>query len=173
MPSIAKVNRQIAAYPDRYIFWTRKEIRYLPNILENGEVIKAITSGIMNNATWLAVCTQQRLIFLNRGFLYGIEQMQIPLERIQAIDNEFSLFFGNITVWDGASAFTIANVLKRSILPFVKVTQEQMYISRHGAKTATSTGTDVVTQLEKLAELREKGHLTDEEFQTQKKRLLG
>ncbi len=32
---------------------------------------------------------------------------------------------------------------------------------------------DVASQLAKLADLKEKGYLTDEEFQAQKKKLLG
>lgn len=173
MPTAAEINRQIDALPNSYIFWTRKEIRALPEILEHDESIKALTSGLMNNATWLAVCTDRRVIFLNRGMFFGERQLMIPLERVQAIDHEFTIFFGSITVWDGASAFTMNMVLKSSILPFVKSTQEQMSLSRKQAKTpAQPATTDIASQLERLADLKEKGHLTEEEFQTQKKKLL-
>lgn len=174
MPTAAEIDRQIEALPHSYVFWTRKEIRALPDILEHDEPIKALTSGFMNNATWLAVCTDRRVIFLNRGMIYGERQLAIPLERVQAIDHESTIFFGSITVWDGASAFTMSMVLKSSILPFVKATQEQMQIVRTHGKTAPQThATDVASQLAKLAELKEKGHLTEEEFQSQKKKLLG
>lgn len=173
MPTIAEINRQIEAYGHGYIFWTKKEIRALPEILEHNESVKALTSGLMNNSTWLAVCTEKRIIFINRGMFYGVRQIQIPLDRIQAIDHEATIFFGSITVWDGASAFNIGMVLKSSILPFVKVAQEQMQISRGQAKAAAQPATDIASQLERLATLKEKGHLTEEEFQTQKKKLLG
>jgi hypothetical protein len=173
MPTLEEVQSQIDAYKHGYIFWTKKEIRALPEILDKGESVKAITSGLMNNETWLAVCTEKRVIFLNRGMFYGTRQLQIPLDRIQSIDSEFTLVFGSITVWDGASAFMIRMVLKSSIPPFVKVTQEQMQIARKPAKVVMqSESTDVASQLEKLAILKEKGHLTDEEFQTQKRKLL-
>ena len=175
MPSLAEIRRQIDAYPDRYIFWTQKEIRALPDILGHDESIKAITSGIMENATWLAVCTDRRVIFLNRGMFFGLRQMQVPLDRIQAIDHEFTLVFGSISVWDGASKFTIRMVLKSSIMPFVKTTEEAAAIFRKNVKstTATQTGADIASQLEKLADLKEKGYLTAEEFAAQKKKLLG
>lgn len=173
MPTAAEVNRQIEALPHSYIFWTRKEIRALPDILEHDEPVKALTSGFMNNATWLAVCTDRRVIFLNRGMIYGERQLMIPLERVQAIDHESTIFFGSITVWDGASAFMMSMVLKSSILPFVKTTQEQMQVVRRQAKPgAQPVATDVASQLAKLADLKEKGHLTEEEFQVQKKKLL-
>lgn len=177
MPTLDEVKRQVYAYKHNYIFWTKKEIRALPEILDRGENIKAVTSGFMNNSTWLIVCTERRLIFLNRGMFYGLRQIQVPLDRIQAIDHEFTIFFGSITVWDGASGFTVGMVLKSSILPFVKTTQEYMQRLRNGL-TATMPVpprivVDIAAQIEKLAELKERGHLTEEEFQTQKKRLLG
>lgn len=39
-------------------------------------------------------------------------------------------------------------------------------------KAASSSSDDVITRLEKLAQLKEKGVLTDEEFETQKQKLL-
>jgi hypothetical protein len=177
MPTLDEVNRQIQSFPHRYIFWTQKEIKALPEILDNGEVIKAATSGLMDNCTWLAVCTNRRLIFLNRGMIYGLRQVQFPLDRIQSIDHEFTIFFGSIRVWDGASAFTISLVLKSSILPFVRVTEEAMYAYRKEQTAPRSTPsapvTDIAGQISKLAELKEKGYLTDAEFQAQKKKLLG
>lgn len=173
MPTLAEVKRQIKAYPHSYIFWTKKEIRALPEILEHGENIKAATSGFVDNATWLAICTDRRVIFLNRGMVYGLRQVQMPLDKIQSIDHEITIFFGSISVWDGASAFTINMVLGNSILPFVKTTQEQMQIVRKQAKQPIQpAGTDVATQIERLVALKEKGHLTEEEFQAQKKKLL-
>jgi hypothetical protein len=172
MPTIAEIERQIEACPNRYIFWTKKEIRALPKILEHGESVRAITSGLMEGKTWLAVCTERRVIFINRGMFYGLRQLQIPLERIQAIDHEFTIAFGSITVWDGASAFSISMVLKSSIMPFVKTTQEMMFNLRNKTDKINAA-LDIATQLEKLAELKEKGYLTEEEFEAQKKKLLG
>ena len=60
MPSADEVKRQIAAIPNPYIFWTQKEIRALPEILDNNEKIKALTSGMLNGKTWLSVCTDRR-----------------------------------------------------------------------------------------------------------------
>ncbi len=172
MPTLAEIKSQIQAIPDRYIFWTWKEVRNLPQILDADESVKAITSGLMDGATWLAVCTNRRLIFLNRGMFYGAREVQLPLDRIQSIDYSFTICFGSISVWDGASAFTISMVLKSSILPFVKTTQETMYAVRQ-QQTRPVVVSDVATQLEKLADLKEKGHLTEEEFQAQKRKLLG
>lgn len=174
MPSYAVVKRQIEACPGKYIFWTQKEIRALPEVLDHDENIKAITSGFMNGSTWLGVCTNRRLIFLNCGMFFGLRQVQFPLERIQSIDHTFTIFFGSISIWDGASSFTIGMVLKNSILPFVKATQEAMSAVRATyTHSQTPTHNDIAGQLTKLVELKEKGYLTETEFQQQKKKLLG
>lgn len=175
MPTLTEINRQIAACPDHYIFWTKKEIKMLPQVLKNDEKILAATSGSMNNATWLGLCTNQRLIFLNCGMFFGLRQVQMPLDRIQSIDHSATLMFGSIRVWDGASAFTLNMVLKKSIMPFVRATEEAMFALRKAQSkpAAAAAPVDVATQITKLAELKEKGHLTDAEFQTQKKKLLG
>ena len=39
-------------------------------------------------------------------------------------------------------------------------------------KAAPSSSDDIIARLEKLAQLKEKGVLTDEEFETQKQKLL-
>lgn len=176
MPTLAAVKAQIAKCPGSYIFWTQKEIRALPEILADDEEIKALTSGFMDGATWLAVCTDQRLIFLNRGMFFGSREVILPLDRIQSIDHGFTIVFGFITVWDGASAFTISMVLKPSIPPFIKAAQHIMRELKRGKTSAPSpapsAAIDIASQLERLAALKEKGHLTEEEFQVQKRKLL-
>jgi hypothetical protein len=176
MTTLEEINRQIDACPNTYIFWTRKEIRALPEIMDRGETIKALTSGMFNSCTWLAVCTDRRLIFINRGMFWGTELIQMPLDRVQSIDNQFTIFFGFIRVFDGINEFTLNMVLKSSILPFVKATQEAMYTMRNATVKVSNVNpshpADVASQLEKLAELKEKGYLTDEEFQSQKRKLL-
>lgn len=174
MPTLAEVRRQIEAYPHRYIFWTQKEIRALPEILDHDESIKAVTSGMVDGTTWLLVCTNRRVILLNSGMFYGVRQIQIPLDRIQSIDHSFTIVFGSISIWDGASSYRISMILKSSILPFVRTTEEAMYALRHGQnqRPMAAPTTDVASQISKLAELKEKGYLTDAEFQAQKRKLL-
>ena len=178
MPSTREIEEQIKACESPYIFWTRKEIRALPELLLEGEIIHALTSGLMDGNTWLAVCTNRRLFFIDRGMVYGIRQVQVPLERIQSIDHESKLLFGSIKVFDGSTSFLLRWVLKSSILPFIRATQKaildykQNLLTRpQSAANAPTMGT-TADELEKLAGLLEKGLLTHEEFQEQKKKLL-
>jgi hypothetical protein len=186
MPTIEQIRTQIKALPNKYIFNTEKEIRYLPKILIDGEMILALTSGFMNNRTWLAVCTNRRVLFLDRGIFYGLRQVQMNLDRIQAIESEFGLAFGSIRVWDGASSMHISLVLKSSVAPFVKTVQESMdkykrmmvhdlasvASQAHTAVNPTHPNT-MLSELERLTKLKTDGHLSEAEYTSAKARLLG
>ena len=182
MPTLEQVKKQIAALPDRYIFYTGKEIRYLPKILGEGEDILALTSGYLDGRTWLAVCTNRRVLLLHRGMFFGLRQIQMNLDRIQSIDSSYTIVFGNIRLWDGANSIGINLVLKSSIAPFVKTTQEAMdrykrqmahdigsAVTNAGRPTAAVNMTD---ELERLSKLKAQGHLSEAEFAAAKIKLL-
>lgn len=210
MPDLKAVKAQIKALPHKYIFYTKREIKYLPRILTDDEQILALTSGYHGKTTVLLVCTNRRLLFIDKGMFFGLRVKQLNLDRIQSIDSSYVIFFGNIQVWDGAAAYRINLVLKDSIDPFVKAVRDAIQDYRaiafsdatrrrqaapspqpapqtqaqqpqvhaasmrpaqyHGEQQAREV--DRLEQLERLAKLREAGHLTDEEFAEQKKKLL-
>lgn len=187
MRSLDGIKKEIAALPNTYIFGTQKEIRYLPQILADDEHILALTSGYMNNRTWLAVCTTQRVLFIDRGMFFGLRQVQMNLDRIQAVESNFGLAFGGIRVWDGASAIQISMVLKSTVAPFVKTVQEAMdrykrtmvhdiaYAATNSGRTvhAALASADFIHELERLSKMRAEGHLSDAEFAAAKAKLLG
>lgn len=183
MPTFAQIQQQIDALPHKYIFYTRKEIRYLPNVLAEDERILALTSGFMNNHTWLCVCTNKRVLLIDRGMFFGLRQVQMNLDRIQAIDSSYTIFFGSIRLWDGASSVSISMVLKSTIVPFVRTVQEAMdhykrqmvhdlAANAQNAGTKAPTASTWLTELERLAALKTSGAITDAEFTTAKEKLL-
>ncbi len=178
MPTLEEVHRQIKSLNHKYIFYTKKEIKYLPNIMIEGERIRAITSGFSGSRTVLAVCTNRRLLFLDKGMFFGLRQWQLGLDRIQSIDGNYLLVFGNIRVWDGASPINMNLVLASTIDPFIKETRSAIDEFRRISFQETIGGpqraapVDIASQLERLAALKESGHLTEAEFQAQKAKLL-
>ena len=193
MPTIDQVWSQINALQHKFIFYTRKEIRYLPKILNDNEHILALTSGMIQNRTWLAVCTERRIIFLDRGMFFGLRQVQINLDRLQTIESDVGLFFGTIRVVDAGSAMAISMVLKSTVAPFVRTVQDAMDRYKRQmvfdlARATTNALPTVpsgpqaaaqpvahpamVDELERLAKLQASGHLTPEEFAAAKAKLL-
>ena len=63
-------------------FFTKKELKYLPEILMENEQVLAFSSGLMDGNTWLITLTNERVIFLDKGMLYGLKQTTIDLEKI-------------------------------------------------------------------------------------------
>ncbi len=189
MQTLAHIQAQINALPEKYIFFTGKEVRYLPEVLADNERILALTSGFMNGKTWLGVCTDRRVIFLDRGIIYGLNQLQMNLDRIQSIDSRFGLIFGSIRVWDGATAMNISLVLKATIPHFVKTVQEAMdaykrtlvldvvkqaqAVERKTAAPSASNTHDFIHELERLSALHKSGMLSADEFNAAKRKLLG
>jgi uncharacterized membrane protein YdbT with pleckstrin-like domain len=125
--------------------------------------------------------TSDRIIH-REGFL-AKHTMEIPLEAINDIRFQQSLFERMVGAGDlviqSASEFgrnVFANVrnpeqVQRTIYQQGERNKERMYQGRTPGPSPASPS--VTTELERLAELRDKGVLTESEFQNQKKRMLG
>ncbi|WP_230204359.1 PH domain-containing protein [Olavius algarvensis spirochete endosymbiont] len=153
-----------------------KEIKHLPEVLQDNEIICYLTSGLIEGNTWLIVCTNKRVIFLDKGLLYGLEQLEISLDKINSISQKRGLMLGEIAIWDGARRIRTKNVRKDTLKPFVDATNKAIEAMKNATINNVSTGRgteDVAAQIEKLADLHNKNILTDEEFQAKKKQLLG
>lgn len=124
--------------------------------------------------------TSDRLIH-REGFI-AKRSMEIPLEAI----NDVRFDQGIIDRIIGAGTLVIQSaseqgrqvfddirdpeMVQRTIYHEGERNKERMY---QGRSTATPAAPSVTTELERLAELRAKGVLTEEEFRAQKARILG
>lgn len=157
-------------------FFTKKELNHLPAILATGEQILAFTSGQMDGSTWLITLTDRRIIFLDKGMLYGLKQATIDLDKVNAVSGKTGLFLGEIHIEDGASQRQIKNVLKKTVVAFTNKVRDAMESRKQSFRSpppaAASSTDDTVSKLERLAALFEKGLLTKEEFDLQRAKLL-
>jgi len=112
--------------------------------------------------------TNKRIIFLDKGLIFGLKQVEISLGKINSITQRLGLFLGEIDIWDGATKTEIKNVSKKAIPSFVKVANKAIEDFNKGDSNKNS----VSDELLKLAELKEKGILTQEEFDKKKQELL-
>lgn len=165
------VEAQITALGDFHQFFTRKEIDYLPEVLNAGETIQALTSGHYDGNTWLIVVTDKRLLFLDKGMVYGGRQVEIPLSQISASSSNTGLMFGEIGIATAGGSKTIGMIPKEDV---AKVSQiiSNLINKTPGVEALPKESNDTIAQLERLAELKKQGILTEEEFQQQKKKLL-
>lgn len=172
MPTAEEIQRQIQGLGEAAgRFGTRKEIKSLTEILQFGEDIKGLTSGFLNEKTWLIVCTTRRILFLDHGMFWRVQQLDIPLEKITSFEYKTGFFFGEFTVSDGVDKSTVGKIRKGTLLPFVNAINLQLERIRSRSRNPHLV-LDVADQIRKLAELRRQDILTEAEFKKQKEKLL-
>ncbi len=156
-------------------FFTKKELNYLPEVLMEQEQVLGFTSGLMDGNTWLITLTDKRIIFMDKGMIYGLKQTVVDLDKVNAVSGSTGLFFGAITITDGATDRLIKNVWKKTVKNFTNKVQEALEARKHpqqAIQQEQEKEVDPYEKLEKLAGLKDKGIISEEEFETQKKKIL-
>ena len=151
---------------------TKKEMHHLPSILSSNEHLIAFTSGYMSGNTWLIALTDRRIIFLDKGWLYGLKQVTIDLDKVNAVSGSTGLIFGDVLIEDNASQRKIKNVPRGSVIKFTNKVRDAIEIRKHATTGGAPKANDASTQLSQLASLHEKGLITLDEFNLQKARIL-
>jgi len=125
------------------------------------------------------VITSDRVIF--RHGIIAKSGIEIPLERVNSVHFNQSIFERMVGAGDlmiesgseeGQQRFTdIKNPdrVQNLIHSQMEINQDKMFSGRQGAMGSSN---DVATQLEKLEGMRDRGSLTPEEVEAQKRRLL-
>ena len=110
--------------------------------------------------------------------IYSLKDFQ--LEKISSIQYQSGMMFGKIIIYASGNKATIQNVQKDAARGFCD--NLRALISRREERLARRSvvpngpqnpaPADTIEKLERLAALKEKGVLSDEEFQEQKKQIL-
>lgn len=158
-------------------FATKKEFFHLPEVLQDGETPLAIASGVMDGNTWLITLTNHRVIFLDKGMMWGLKQIDVNLKDIVSVGGKTGMILGDIMIGTSGQNYSISNVFKAAVVPFTNLinSTRNNLNNREEKKESVApseAGVDIVSQLERLASLQEKGILTPEEFAQQKAKLL-
>jgi hypothetical protein len=115
------VENQLKALGDFHQWFTRKEILHLPAVLSKGEKIKALTSGLYQGNTWLITVTDQRLLFLDKGMVFGLKQVELPLRQISALSHKTGLMYGEIHIATGGGNSVIQSIPKGEVAKVASV----------------------------------------------------
>ena len=156
-------------------FSKEKEVKHLPKILDDNEHIRYLTRGSMDdNRYYLIVCTQKRMIFLSCGLFVGLFQSEILLERINSISYKTGAMFASLEICHGVSKISIKDSINELAKPFVDAVNLAIKELKNTetSEPKASNQDDTIAKLEKLAALKEKGILTEEEFAQQKAKIL-
>ncbi|WP_233963253.1 PH domain-containing protein [Pectobacterium versatile] len=167
--------KRLAHIVSSMTFGTKKEFFHLPQILGDNEQPLAVASGMMDGNTWLITLTNQRVIFLDKGMLFGVKQIDVNLRDIISVGGKTGILMGEILVGTHGKNYTIKDVSKDCVIPFTNLINSTRNLPNENTKQADknkSSSDDLISQIERLAALKEKGILSEEEFQQQKSKLL-
>lgn len=93
----------------------RREVRQLPLVLAVDEPIHAAAMGFMDNKNWLVLCTDRRILLLDK-VIGGMRQKDIPLAMVSSIAQSTGLVFGEIQILGaGLSGMEIKRIAKAEV----------------------------------------------------------
>ena len=105
--------------------------------------------------------------------LWGLKQIDVNLKDIVSVGGKTGMILGDIMIGTSGQNYSISNVFKAAVVPFTNLinSTRNNLNNREEKKESVApaeAGVDIVSQLERLASLQEKGILTPEEFAQQK-----
>jgi hypothetical protein len=154
-----------------------REIRRLAEYLWDDEQVERMLSGTYGGGTGLLVLTNRRLLFVKDGMMKKTLE-DFPLDKISSIQWSSGIALGKVIIFASGNKAEVGSVTKKDGKDLADLVRERIAgISRAAAPTPPApppVGTaSVADELRKLADLRDTGVLTDDEFAAQKARLLG
>ena len=155
------------------------EVKELPGILGETEPVLDAVSGTYENGNGLLVATDRRVIFVDKG-LVGSRVEDFPYDKITSLQYQTGLLLGTLTIFASGNRAEIRNVApKHNTRLFAEGVRERMGV-KSGVDAQQQTNgqdgqppVDYLDQLERLGALKDKGVLTEDEFDRKKKEILG
>lgn len=164
-------------------FGGRREIKRLDDYLWEDETVQRMATGSYAGKNGLVVLTDRRLIFLFQG-LARTHNEDFPLDTITSIAASSGIALAKLTVFAAGARAEIHNLSKVDAKAIADEVRNRV-ATRASAEDRVSTPSsesysdsapqpreDVLAQIKQLAELKDSGVLTDEEFESKKQELL-
>ncbi|OCA71950.1 hypothetical protein BBI01_07280 [Chryseobacterium artocarpi] len=192
-----EIKDQIVALNVRLSVLANEEVNELDKVLDKDERLIAIAECIdmSSSREGILFSTQKRVVFMDKKFLGGVVKNEFTHQNIISVDQAENLLYSvlRINTRGGTADFKLHNksdgrafctIVNGQINEPVKSTyqqpaQPQSFYQNTQASTPQNTAgspkesTEVIfEQLEKLGKLRQMGVLSEEEFSSQKAKLL-
>jgi len=145
---------------------------------DNEEVISAIEGSYetkilgkdsVRNGAFIA--TNKRLIFFSPKMFKNYEMEVFPYENISSIEMGKALMGHYISFFASGNKAKMKWIQSKNVQEFIDLLKSKL--GKKESATPTSSGNmDIAEQIKKLAELKDAGILTDDEFQAKKTELL-
>lgn len=108
-----------------------KELNELENVLHDSEDILFAASTLFNGSTWLVICTNERIILLDKGMFKGTSKEEINYKNIWNLDAKKGIIFGTIIIKTSlrGKTFKLEQLIKSDIDRFLDVIEKQKVIT--------------------------------------------
>lgn len=173
MPTLEEVKQQANKLERVSKFFARKEIKELPKILWENETIENMAQGNYEGSSGLLVVTNKRLVFVDKGF-FKLKVEDFPYIKISSIQYNLGIFHGSIIVFCAGNRASISKIYPkqkaRDVGDYIRARISKPM--ENAAISAVSNKSSIAERLKELAQLKETGILTEDEFTTQKQKIL-
>ena len=96
--------------------WSNKnELIFLPQLMEEEEIVKGLTSVLYKERKWLMILTDRKVIFLYRKMIDGIQE-SISLSDIVSVSCETGLMFARLILRTDKKEMNLESILKKDAL---------------------------------------------------------
>lgn len=160
----------------------QKQIDRASEVLQAGEQVLDVTTGMievtrMGDKTVRngAILVTDRRVILYTKKLGGYEMNDHVYGLLTALDYKKGMMFGSVTLSAAGDRTHVSQVPKEDVERVAKAIREQMAsATQAGAPVpAAAPAASAADEIRKLAELRDAGVLTEDEFTAKKRQLLG
>lgn len=179
MPTLDDIKKTTDKLDGITKFYGFKEFKALPDILWEDEALERVVQGQYNGGMGILCATNKRLVFIDKGLIYGLKVEDFPYDTITSIQYETGLVFGSIKIFASGNKSQIKNIDKKQAKDFgdyirARTTEKTNHVaaSNPSKEDAATSMEQKISALERLAKLKDQGILTDEELQTEKQKIM-
>lgn len=151
----------------------RKELKKLPSLLEEGELIERVAQGRYDGKQGLVVATDRRVMFIEEGLMRSNLE-DFSYERISSVQTGKGAMFGRLTIFASGNKAEIDQIAPKEMgVALGDLVRARIKSEGNGGSQSPAESSDsAMDKLKKLGELRDSGVLSEDEFEQQKKKLL-
>jgi hypothetical protein len=161
----------------RIRFVVRREIKHLEEKLGEGEEVLNLAQGQYDEKNGLVALTDRRVLFVEEGLIR--KQLEdFPYEKISSVQTSTGMMHGKLTIFGSGNKAVIDKIYPKQRTVEIgehvrsRIAASSMQPTPPPSSNPTSSG-NPAGRLRRLAELRDAGAITTEDFEAQKLRILG